>query len=313
MKLVFMGTPEFAAPVLSALLDAGHNVVGVYTQPDRPSGRGNKTAPSPVKQLALDCGLPVFQPESLKPQEVKDEMAALAPEALIVAAYGLFLPRATLEMAPLGALNIHPSMLPKYRGPSPITTALLNGDRRTGVTIMKLDSGMDTGPIIAQREVEIRPDETAPELTERLFRLGAVLLTEVLALWEAGVLHAEPQDDSQAIVTRLLTKEDGEIDWGQDADRIARQVRAYQPWPGSYTHWDGKLIKVLEAEAAGPAAAAPPGTVAQIHGGELVIAAGAGVLVVRRLQIEGKKPATAREFTQGYPSFVGARVGRKVG
>ena len=311
MKLIFMGTPEYTVPVLAALADAGHEIVGVYTQPDRPSGRGNKTTPPAVKQYAMERGLRVFQPESLKPQAVKAEMATLAPEAIVVAAYGLFLPKATLELAPLGALNIHPSMLPKYRGPSPITTAILNGDLKTGVTIMKLDSGMDTGPIIAQREATIKPDETTPELTERLFRLGSVLLTEVLPLWKAGIIHAEPQDRSAATVTELLSKEDGDIDWTKDAASIARQVRAFQPWPGTYTHWEGKMVKVLEASAVGAGDGKQPGSAALLPTGEMAISTGSGILVVRRLQMEGKKPATAREFAQGYPAFVGGRVGRK--
>ncbi len=307
MKIVFMGTPAFAVPVLSKLFDVGHDIVAVYSQPDRPSGRGKKLAPTPVKQFALNNGLKVRQPKSLRSEEVQAELASLSPDVIVVAAYGLFLPPPVLGLPPLGCLNIHPSMLPKYRGPSPVVSAVLNGDEGTGVTIMKLDEGMDSGPILAQRKVQVGDDETAPELTERLFGLGGDLLVEILPLWESGHVEARPQNDSQATITSLIKKEDGEIDWNVSAEEIARMVRAFQPWPGTFSYWNGKLVKIISASAAD--GDLPPGRVVTLKDDGLGIGTGDGVLKVTSLQIEGKKAMSVREFSQGHPQFVGTELG----
>ena len=311
MRTVFMGTPRFALPVLSALIDAAHEVVGVYTQPDRSAGRGKRPLSSPVKRFALDRELAVFQPASLRQQPEQDVLTSLSPDVIVVAAYGLFLPSRTLALPSLGCLNVHPSLLPRNRGPSPVATAVLNGDSVTGVTIIRLDQGMDTGPIVAQRETTIRPDENASELTDRLFEMGASLLVEVLPEWEEGRIEVRPQDDSKATTTRLLTREDGEIDWGLGAVRIARQVLAYDPWPGSFTHWRGRLLKVIESSAleATSAAPSPPGLVLSLPKGGLGIATGEGVLEVRQLQLEGRKAVSASEFARGYPDLPGSRLG----
>ena len=311
MKTVFMGTPEIAVPVLEALLDAGHEVLGIYTRPDRPAGRGRRRTASPVKEHALERGLPVFQPASLRTDAAQRELAALSPDVIVVAAYGLFLPSAVLSLPPHGCLNVHPSLLPRYRGPSPVAAAILGGDAATGVTLIRLDEGMDSGPIVARRETSIGPDENAEELTSRLFRLGADVLVEVLPDWAAGRVQAVPQDESLATTTRLLSREDGEIDWDLGADRIARQVRAYQPWPGAYTRWQGKLLKIIEASVSDAARTAParPGEVVSLPAGGLGIVASEGVLEVRRIQMEGRRAVDASEFVRGYADFVGSVVG----
>jgi methionyl-tRNA formyltransferase len=310
MRTVFMGTPGFSVPVLVALLDAGHEVVGVYTQPDRPVGRRRQPAPSPVKEAAVECGLPIFQPPSLKRSEAQDELAELTPDVIVVAAYGLFLPKATLDLPPLGCLNVHPSLLPKYRGPSPVAAAILSGDTDTGVTIIKLDEGMDTGPIIAQRETAISLEEDGAGLTSRLFEMGAELMVDTLPESAAGRIPAVPQDNADATTTSLLKREDGEIDWNQDAARIARQLRAYQPWPGLFTRWRGKLLKITEAaEVTGHSTDAVPGQVIALSSGGLGVATAHGTLEVRRLQLEGSRASDAAEFLRGHTNIVGAVLG----
>ena len=313
MRIVFMGTPVFAVPVLSALADAGHEVLAVYTQPDRPAGRGKRIASSPVKEYATDHALPVHQPPSLKRDDAQRALASLSPEVTVVAAYGLLLPTRVLQLPPLGCLNVHPSLLPRYRGPSPAPAAILNGDPVTGATIIKLDERMDTGPIVAARETSIGPKENAAELTVRLFEIGASLLVDVLPGWASGDIHTRPQDESQATVTKRLSRENGEIDWSVDAEQISRQVRAYHPWPGSFTHWRDKLLKIIEASvpAAEEGPKATPGTVEQLPSGGLGIATGNGALEVRTLQLEGGRALSAKDFMQSHPDLVGASLGHQ--
>ena len=310
-RVVFMGTPEYAIPVLSALLDERYDVAGVYTRPDRPAGRSADTVPSEIKRFALDRGLSVFQPDSFRRDEdAGREMASLSPDVVVVAAYGLFLPSEILGLPPLGCLNLHPSLLPRYRGPSPVSAAILGGDQVAGVTIIKLDVGMDSGPILAQRETPVGALETTESLTTRLFELGAALLIEVLPGWKRGEVRPRPQDDAQATVTSLLTRGDGEIDWSRPAVEIDRQVRAYYPWPGSYTQWSGRRLKITEAapmeqEADG---SATPGRVITLPDGAGVVT-GQGLLVVRRLQLEGRRPVGVQEFVRGRSDFVGSVLG----
>ena len=304
-----MGTPAFAVSVLSSLLDAGHVCAGVYTQPDKPSGRGKRSAAPAVKTYALSRGLRVFQPSTLRRAQASDELAALVPDLIVVAAYGKLLPARVLELPPLGCLNVHPSLLPRYRGPSPVTWAILSGDDVTGVTIIRLDEGMDTGPIVAQRDVKIRPNEAADSLTSRLFEMGAALLVETLPAWARGSLEAAPQDETNATVTSRLSRDDGRIDWSLPASRIELQVRAYRPWPGTFTHWRGRSLKIVEASAVPEAASEGPGRVARPSGQGLPVGTGEGVLSVRRLQLEGRQPVTAEEFIRGHPAIVGAGLG----
>ena len=305
-----MGTPAFAVPVLVAVLDAGHDVVAVYAQPDRPSGRGKRSVPSPVKRFAEEAGLRVLQPPSLRPRGVQEELASRAPDVVVVAGYGLFLPSAVLDSPPMGCLNVHPSLLPKYRGPSPVASAILNGDPVTGVTIMKIDEGMDTGPTVARRETAVSPQENALDLTQRLFETGAGLLVELLPRWAGGEVQAEPQDGSEATVTRKLAKEDGQIDWNLGASQIVRQVLAYHPWPGSYTHWSGRRLKIVEASTTSMEEEAQShGAVLSLPGAEMGIATGDGVLLVHRLQLEGRLAVSGQEFVRGYPDVLGSVLG----
>ena len=309
IRTMFMGTPQFAVPALTALMDAGCDVVGVYTQPDRRSGRGRRRAASPVKQAALERRLPVFQPTSLRRDAAaRAQLAALEPHLIVVAAYGLFLPPDTLRLPPLGALNIHPSLLPRYRGPSPVAAAILADDAATGVTVIQLDEGMDSGPILAQTETPIGATETADALTARLFEMGAALLTDILPKRRNGDIAPAPQDESKATITRLLSREDGAIDWRMTAAQIARQARAYHPWPGSFTHWRGRLLKVLECRPMPSASDSPPGSVVALPDG-VGAATGEGILALRRLQLEGRQAVGAAEFVQGYSDFIGSTLG----
>ena len=305
-----MGTPGFAVPVLEALVSAGHEVAAAYSRPDRPSGRGKRTSPTPVKEAASAMGIPVVQPPSLKPSVVQKDLAVLAPDLIVVAAYGLFLPRAVLELPRHSCLNIHPSLLPKLRGPSPVSTAIVDGETTTGATVMVMDEGVDTGPVLAQRQTPIGDSETAEVLTTRLFERGERLLVEVLPEWAEGRIQARPQDESQATVTRLLTREDGRIDWEMSAAQIARRVRGYAPWPGTYTYWDGRMLKVIEASAHDARVGDRPGTVIGPGSGDWIdISTSDGTLGVSRLQLEGRRAASARDFLQGNGSIVGAQLG----
>ena len=233
MILVFIGTPQFAVPSLQSLAEAGHDIATVITQPDRPAGRGRALRPPPVKQAALALGLPVLQPPTLRDPEVLERLRALAPEAIVAVAYGQLLRPELLEVPPKGVLNVHPSLLPRWRGASPIAGAILGGDEETGVTIMLMDAGMDTGPILSQRRHPVSSHDTTGSLTEALATIGADLLADTLPRWLAGDIEAQPQDDSLATVTSLVRKEDGALDWTLPAHRLWLRVRAYNPWPGA--------------------------------------------------------------------------------
>jgi methionyl-tRNA formyltransferase len=302
-----MGTPACAVPVLERLLDAGHEVVGVYTQPDKPTGRGRRTQPTPVKAFAEKRGLSAFQPPSLKCTEAQAQFVGLKPDAAVVSAYGKLLPKAVLEAPRLGCLNIHPSLLPRHRGASPVAAAILGGDETTGVTVMLLDEGLDTGPLLAQSTTLIGPQETMPALTKRLFGLGADTLVEVLTELDAGRIEPQAQDESKATLSKRLSREEGRIDWTQSAASIARMVRAYHPWPGTFTSWKDRTVKVLEATTATGGGEAP-GTVTVADGG-IAVTTGAGVLAITRLQLEGRKAISTTELLAGHPDFAEAVLG----
>ena len=303
------GLPPFAIPALDALLDANCDVIGVFTQPDRRSGRGRRLTAPPVKQAAIERDLPVFQPTSLRRSEdARQHIASLAPDLIVVVAYGLFLPSDTLDVSPLGALNIHPSLLPRHRGPSPVATAILEGDTSTGVTLMQLDEGMDSGPVIAQRETVITEDENAEDLTARLFEMGAELLADTIYPWRDDEIAPVPQSEADATITRLLKREDGAIDWTQSAEQIARQIRAYHPWPGSFTHWNGRQLKVHKASALDGIESELPGTVTELPQG-IGVVTGERALLLRRVQIEGRQATDISEFVRGYRDFTGSRLG----
>ena len=317
MRVVFMGTPEFAVPVLEALVEAPDvEVSGVVTPPDRPVGRGRNPVQSPVKSYALARSLPVLQPQSLRPEAVQRALASLSPDVIVVAAYGRILPPPVLAMPPHGCLNLHPSLLPRHRGPAPVVTAILEGDRSTGVTLMQLDQGMDTGPLISSQRVELTGSEDAETLTQRLFQLGARLLLDNLGPWVAGELTARPQIDAESTVTRKVERDDGRADWTMSAEQLERRCRAYKPWPGLYTQWDGKILKLLDVAVQELGVKTehgdrlPPGFVAQTDWGgvHLGVATGQGILGLKTLQLEGRKAVTAAEFARGFPGILGAQL-----
>ena len=319
LRIIYMGTPQFAVPALEALIERsapgdllpqGYEIVTVVTRPDKPAGRGREIIFSPVKQMALAHDIPVWQPGSFKKQENSDALAAYHADLYIVAAFGQILPQAVLDQPRYGTLNIHASPLPKYRGPDPIANAILQGDPETGISIMLLDAGIDTGPVLLTRRTPIAADETTGSLTVKLAHLGAQALLEALPFWVAGQIIPTAQDHHLASHTRMLRKEDGEIQWHRSAAAIARQVRAYTPWPGSYSHWKGKRLKIVEAQVLPQRedASTTPGTVRiEEAAGQrlLVVTTGEGLLAVKQLQLEGKKAMSADEFLRGYAQIVG--------
>jgi methionyl-tRNA formyltransferase len=307
-----MGTPVFAIPVLSALINDGQEIVAVYTMPDKPVGRSNRVVISPLKQFAEEQEIRIFQPPKLQSQDLAQELTSISPDVVVVAAYGRLIPLKTSGLTHLDFLNVHPSLLPRYRGPSPVSTAILNGDKVTGVTVIKLDSGIDSGPILAYRETSIRPNDTTETLTNRLFRIGAALLVNILTQWVEGNVNAHPQNHSQAITTKLLNKKDGEIDWDLTALQIARQIRAFQPWPSSFTYWQDKLLKIIESHAIefSKITTNCPGRVIQLPGGELAVGTSDGLLVMDSIQLEGRRIVLAKEFAKGYPGLIGTRLGK---
>lgn len=324
MRLIFMGTPQFAVPALEALAGAREpgqlapeevEIVAVVTRPDKPAGRGRGVVFSAVKEQALALGLPVWQPGPLRRPENLEELRRLAPDVIVVAAFGQILRREVLELPRFGSINVHASLLPRHRGASPIAGALLAGDQETGVTIMLLAEGLDTGAILAQSALPIAPDDTTGTLTEKLSHLGAELLVETLPRWLAGEITPQPQDETQATLTRLLTKEDGIIDWHLPAEMIARQMRAYHPWPGTATTWHGKTLKVLRAAALEGDSAAPDEEIGQVSlqtldsGKALVVRCGQGALRLDVIQLEGKRALTADEFVRGQPGIIGNTLG----
>lgn len=307
-RVVFMGTPEFAVPTLRAL-DEHHQVVGVVTQPDSRAGRGRKAVLSPVKQMAVERELALFQPQTLRGMEVVARLAEWRPELIVVAAFGQILPGPVLDLPPYGCLNVHASLLPRYRGAAPIAAAILNGDVATGVTIMRMDEGLDTGPMLAQAACPIAPDDTTGSLTGKLAELGAQLLIETLDGWLGGAIQAHPQDDAQATYCRPLDKDDGLLDWSHPAAYLDRQVRACDPWPGAYTTWQGQRLKVLRARPLpGWRGEGPPGQVQEV-GERIVVVTGQGALELLEVQLAGKKPMPAGQFTRGQRDLVGGLLG----
>ena len=292
-RIVFMGTPEFAAASLRACLKLG-DVVGVVTQPDKPRGRGQEVSVSPVKALALERGLPVLQPAKLRGTPWATELAALQPDVAVVAAYGKILPKDVLETPRHGCVNVHGSLLPRYRGAAPIQWAIANGDRVTGVCLMKMDEGMDTGPVFARGEVPIASDETSPGLYEKLQALGASLLEEHLLPYLEGHRPPQPQPSEGVVMAPMIKKEDGQLDFSRSAVQLERRLRAFTPWPGLYTSYQGQGLKLL-AEKAGQGSGRPGEVVSAGRDG-IELACAEGSLVVTQLQPEGKRPMDAAAF-----------------
>jgi len=308
LNIVYAGTPEFAATALAALLKTEHHISAVYTQPDRPAGRGRKLKASPVKELALEHHIEVRQPESLKDAEIQQALAELKPDVMIVAAYGLLLPPEVLAIPRLGCLNIHASILPRWRGAAPIQRAILAGDSETGVTIMQMDVGLDTGDMLYKLATPITTEDNAQRLHDRLAELGAEAIVEALAAIQAGTLTPEPQDDSLANYAKKLNKTEATIDWLQPAAQIARQVAAFNPWPVAQTQLEEQVLRIWEAEPLSEASGAPPGTVVAEGKQGIDVACGEGTLRLKRLQLPGGKPLTAAEFLNGR-SLDGASLG----
>lgn len=297
LRIVFAGTPDFSVPPLRALLASPHEVVAVYTQPDRPAGRGRKLAASPVKQMAGANGIPVHQPPTLKNDEAVAGLAALRPDLMVVVAYGLLLPQRVLDVPRLGCVNIHASLLPRWRGAAPIQRAILAGDDRTGVAIMRMEAGLDTGPVYLARETSIRPGESAGELHDRLSQLGADALMEALPGIADGSLAPRPQQDADASYAHKIEKAEGLVDWHVPAVQIQRQVRAFNPWPVAFTTLDGEPLRIWEAEVAPDFSAGDrPGRVIRAGRDGIHVATGQGVLAVTRLQQAGKRAMSAAEF-----------------
>ena len=322
LRIVYMGTPHFAVPALEALiahsapgklLPDGYEIVTVITRPDKPVGRGREIVYSPVKQTALAHNIPVWQSGSLKKEENRAALAAYHADLYIVAAFGQILPQSVLDQPKYGTLNIHASLLPKYRGADPIAEAILQGETESGVTIMVLDAGIDTGPTLLNRSLSLAEDETTGSLTTKLAELGAQALLDALPQWIAGTIVPQPQNQLHATHTRMLRKEDGVLRWDKPAAVLARQVRAYLPWPGSYTHWQGKLLKILAAhplvgEVETLEQDVQPGLVStREEAGHKVLAVvtGSSFLIVTRLQLEGKKAMSVEEFLRGYSHIAG--------
>jgi len=302
-----MGTPNFSVPVLESLLRSTHHVVAVYTRPDRPAGRGRQPMPSPVKSAALQAGIPVAEPQSLREEMSATELRALNPDLVVVAAFAYLLPPQVLDVPRYGCVNVHPSLLPRHRGPSPVATALLRGDTETGVSVMLMDRGLDTGPILAQERIAIADEDTTGSLTMHLADLGASLLLGTIDGWLDGSVSAQPQNERDATSSARITAREGRLDWSLPAEVLWRQVRAYHPWPGSYALWNGQRLKVHSAL---PLALQPPhapGTVVDVSGPCSVgVVTADGVLGLRRIQLEGKREATAEEFVRGHRDFVGS-------
>ena len=310
MRLVFCGTPQFAVPSLEKLAAAGFDLRLVVTQPDRPQGRGMEVAASPVKQTALKLGLPVIQPDKIKKnEEFQNQLREITPDAIIVVGYGRIIPPWMLQLPRFGNINVHGSLLPKYRGAAPIQWAVASGETVTGITTMRLDEGLDTGDILLQREMPILPEDTAVTLAPRLAVLGADLLLETLRGTEQGTVVPVPQDHSRATLAPILKKEDGLIDFNRSAMETHNRLRGFQPWPGAYTSFRGKHLKIVAAQPADGAVSLSPGEL-RIAGDRLLAGCGSGTaLELIQLQPEGKKAMTAREFVNGYRPQPGEKLG----
>jgi methionyl-tRNA formyltransferase len=299
LKIVFMGTPDFAVPPLRALHDCGHEVLTVVTQPDRRKGRGRKLTPPPVKQAAASYGYPVIQPETVRSDSFHRQMTELAPDLFVVVAFGQILPQSLLDIPSRGAINVHASLLPRYRGAAPIQWAIINGDRETGVTTMMMDKGMDTGDMLLMNKTAIGPEETAADLHDRLSDLGARTLVRTLEKLQDGSLERTPQNHAKSTHAPMLKKKDGEIDWSMPAERIECLIRGMTPWPGAYTFSDGMRLKIFKASVLKREISVPPGTILECFPGELRVATGQSALAVQEIQGASGKRLPIDDFLCG--------------
>lgn len=308
-RIVFMGTPEFAVPVLQALIET-QTVVGVVTQPDKPAGRGQQLRPSPVKVAAEAAGISVFQPKSLRKPESAAPLYAWRPDLVVVAAFGQILRPHVLDLPPYGCLNVHASLLPRWRGAAPIQHAILAGDAETGISLMRMDPGLDTGPVYVMEALPLAPDETASSLHDKLADLGGSMIRHHLNAIIAGEISAEAQDDTFSTYAPMIKKDDGVLDWTQSAEQLDRRIRAMTPWPGAFTTWEGKQLKILAAQPGDALfyAPLPYGTVVET-GNEIAVTTGSGVLILRDVQLAGKRATDIADFVRGRPHFIGACLG----
>jgi methionyl-tRNA formyltransferase len=299
MRLLFMGTPLFAVPTLKALLSSPHTVSAVFTQPDKPSGRGEKLSAPPIKQLALEQDVAVYQPEKLKAPEWQPVFAELNADAYVVVAYGKILPQWLLDLPRLGAYNVHASLLPKYRGAAPIHWAIANGETKTGITTMKLDAGMDTGDMLLQHEIPIEPEDTSASIHDRLAKIGAELMLQTLDALETRLAKRIPQDPALASYAPMLKKADGLLDWRQSAVSLHNRIRAFNPWPGTCTLLQGQTFRIWKAQPAEVSGELPPGTLLHHGSGAAVVACGTGFLRLEEVQLENRKRTSALDFLHG--------------
>jgi methionyl-tRNA formyltransferase len=307
MRVVFLGTPDFAVPSLDALVHAGHSVLGVFTQPDRPKGRGQQLAESPVKQAAVRLNLPVFQPERIRRPESFEQLRSFGADLMVVVGYGQIIPQSIIDLPRHGILNVHASLLPKYRGAAPIQWAIASGETKTGVTIMQIDAGLDTGDMLAKASTDIGPDETAPELSARLAALGAQLLIDTIGAIERGTAIREKQNDSEATLAPILKKEDGRVDWTRPAREINNRRRGFTPWPGAYTTFRGQPLALLRTEALEDTSLLPG--VVRVDGKKFLVGTGDGALALAEVQPGGKKRMSAEAYINGYKPQNGEHMG----
>jgi len=309
-NLAFMGSPQFAVPTLEAL-SREHTILAVFTQPDKPAGRGKVLTAVPVKHWAKAHGIAIHQPKSFRKElDAIESLRSLKPDVIIVAAYGLILPQAVLDIPQYGCLNIHASLLPKHRGAAPITSAILAGDDETGLTLMKMDAGLDTGPMLSIAREPIRPNDTTQSLSERLSVIGAQLTIETLPKYLRGEIVPQPQPTEGATYSPKIDKADAQIDWRKPAIEIDRMVRAYTPWPGTCTFWNGQILKVLRVEAGGGrrGARGEEGQVVRLEDGSVGVISGSGVIVLKEIQLAGRKAMTIDDFVRGHSAFVGSSL-----
>lgn len=318
MKVIFMGTPDFSIGTLEALVEAGHEVCLAVTQPDKPKGRGKEMQFPPVKETAVRLGISVFQPKRIRQPECVEELRKYQADVMVVVAFGQILPKEILEMTPYGCINVHASLLPKYRGAAPIQWSIICGEQVTGVTTMQMDEGLDTGDMLLKTEVEIAPDETGESLHDKLSAAGAALCVKTLKELQAGTLHPEKQGESPTQYAKMLDKKMGNIDWSRSAVEIERLVRGLNSWPSAYTHWGDKVLKIWKAEVvekpeapADTAVQTEPGTVVRVEKDGFYVQTGVGMLVVKELQIPGKKRMATDAFLRGYQLKEGTLFSQK--
>lgn len=307
-RIVFMGTPHFAISSLQRLVDRKENVVGVVTQPDRPVGRGRRLTPSPIKALTLQLALPLFQPAKVRAEEFLKQLRALSPDLIIVVAFGQILPRPLLDIPPRGCINVHASLLPFYRGAAPINWALINGEQETGVTIMLLDEGIDTGDILLQEAIPILVTDNASSLHDKLAHLGAKLLDKTLDLLAKGALKPVPQDHTKASYAPPLKKEDGCVHWDKSAKEISQQIRGMTPWPGCFTYLHGKLLKMYSVEVSEKDLQTTPGEILAVSKDGMEVSTGGGTIILKEIQLEGKKRMAVKDFIKGYRVELGTQL-----